>query len=128
VSRSRTSIHSEVGRLSQAQLKNVALQQQITDLQSGVGGTQSVPNSAAPTSPAAFGPGIYQVGIDMPIGVYRTTDVDCYWAKLHSSNPDDSYDFGYGVGQVTVDSAWFRIDITQSARYNRCVFTRVGSR
>jgi hypothetical protein len=66
------------------------------------------------------------VGVHIPAGTYRTTDEDCYWAKLRSWNTDDMADFNYGVGSVTVDSAWFRISIANNARYNQCVLTKVG--
>jgi hypothetical protein len=69
---------------------------------------------------------VYQVGVDMPPGIYRTTDEDCYWAKLRSSNTDDVSDFHYGVGSVTVDSPWFRISISNNPRFNRCILTKVG--
>ena len=62
----------------------------------------------------------------MPAGTYRTTDEDCYWATLSSSNTDDVINFNYGVGSVNVDSPWFRIAIKNNPRYNRCVFTKVG--
>ncbi len=89
--------------------------------------TSVVPQPTLPPPPLSFGPGVYEVGVDMPAGMYRTTDEGCFWAKLRSSNTGDVSEFNYGAGPVTVDSPWFHIAVNpNNPNFTQCVFTKVG--
>ena len=86
-----------------------------------------VPQPTLPPPPLSFGPGVYEVGVDMPAGMYRTTDEGCFWAKLRSSNTGDVSEFNYGAGPVTVDSPWFNIEVNpNNPNFHQCVFRKVG--
>ena len=58
-----------------------------------------------------FGDGMYQVGVDIFAGTYRTEGgTYCYWAKLGSwGTPNYIADhFGAGPQTLVIDSPWFR--------------------
>src|SRR5262245_22423899 len=55
-----------------------------------------------PTAAPIYGPGYYQVGLDMPAGTYRTTDEDCYWAEFHKLDGHVADDFEYGASSFSV--------------------------
>jgi hypothetical protein len=115
--------HDENAELKTQQAE---LEQQIADLELELEAALAIPPTPSqPSLPVSFGPGVYEVGVDMPPGTYRTTDPDCYWGKLNSSDPYDVYDHAYGAGEVLVDSPWFRIDISNYPIYDRCVLTKV---
>jgi hypothetical protein len=91
------------------------------------------PPPSAPPPPVTFSTGVYQVGVDIPSGDYRTTSSDngghpyrCYWARLDSANTDSVHeprqwgvDVGYG-GPVTVHV------VTPYFRTEGCLFVKVG--
>lgn len=49
----------------------------------------------APTAPSGFGPGTYEVGVDMPAGKYKTKGPDdsgldsCYWSRNRDASGED---------------------------------------
>jgi hypothetical protein len=58
----------------------------------------------------SVGDGIYRVGRGVQAGLYHTTGMpQCYWAKLNSSNQNDTIDNGVSGGPQTVmiDSPYF---------------------
>jgi hypothetical protein len=61
---------------------------------------------------STFGDGIWQVGVDIPPGLYRSAaGGDCYWAKLSNATGNFSSiitNGGFEANQtVQIDSAWF---------------------
>jgi hypothetical protein len=69
-----------------------------------------------------FGEGLYQVGVDIAPGIYRSTGADgsnpagCYWARLKSFNTSDYIDSGISNSPQVV-----QIDPTDTAfKTNSC--------
>jgi hypothetical protein len=70
-----------------------------------------VTEAEAASEKSQFGDGIWQVGIDIISGVYRSPGGgSCYWAKLGSANTDDIVNNGGFTPNQTieVDSPWFQ--------------------
>jgi hypothetical protein len=67
----------------------------------------AAPPSAAPGSLTTFGDGVWEVGVDVAPGKYKTAGTDsygCYYARLKANDGtvDDIISNGFGQGPVTV--------------------------
>jgi hypothetical protein len=78
--------------------------------------TQTVTVTLTPPAPpgqpnTTFGEGLYQVGVDIAPGIYRSAGgTGCYWARLKSLNTNDYIDSNLGNGPQVV-----QIDPTDKA-------------
>jgi len=64
----------------------------------------------APNAATSFGDGLYQVGVAIQPGQYRTDGTGtCYWGKLSTGNTNDVIVNNYSSGPqtVTIDSPYF---------------------
>jgi len=78
----------------------------------------TTPAPTEPAKPQQWGDGTYEVGRDIPAGVYVANGTNCYWKTSTDSNGRDIIASNFGDGQqiVTLTSGTF-------FNVQRCAFT-----
>jgi hypothetical protein len=121
----RRVIDDDQSNMATMKLRIDGLQKQVDHLTKKVNTTTTTfpvppPEPVTEPPPMTFATGVYQVGVDIPPGEYRTTSPSCIWMKLRTPARDQASLIALGGGgqTVNVDSPYFRSE--------NCVFTKVG--
>jgi hypothetical protein len=106
VSRQRTTIDDQQRRLATSEAEQNRLKRQNAQLVTNTANRQPQAGPNATT----FGDGLYQAGVAIQPGQYRTDGSNaCYWAKLSTGDTNSVIEnhLGSGPQTVTIDSPYF---------------------